>query len=114
MENNLSCPVDHITVHETRVRLTALLVFLTALLYILTGYWWIALLVDRAPKLFAARLGFIFSDGLLIAAIFESKGAAYCIDAVLLLFSFLESAVGFCAGCYVYSFLKRFFPRSVA
>ena len=75
MTNNLSCPIDHITVHETRVRLTALLVFLAALSYLFIGYWWIVL-----P----------------------------------LLFSFLESAIGFCAGCYVYSFLKRIFPGFIA
>ncbi len=149
MRQNFICPTDHITVSETRVRLTALFVFLIVLGNLFIGSWWIALLlvidfflrgfafgrysplnrtsdwidrkffppgrqIDRAPKLFAARLGFIFCDCLLIAIIFELTTLTLFISCVLLLFSFLEFALGFCAGCYVYSFLRKFFPGLVA
>jgi hypothetical protein len=67
--------------------------------------------IDRAPKQFAAQLGFFFSDILLIAVVVELKVIAYGIAALLILFAFLESALSFCAGCHVYSFLKKFFPR---
>ncbi len=68
--------------------------------------------VDRAPKLFAARLGFIFSDCLLIAAACGVKPMAYGLVSLLLVFSFLESVFGFCAGCVFYSVLKRLFPKT--
>jgi hypothetical protein len=67
--------------------------------------------IDRGPKQFAAQIGFLLSDILLIAGAVELKGAAYCIVAVMILFSFLESALSFCAGCHVYTFLKKFFPE---
>jgi hypothetical protein len=71
-------------------------------------------LVDRAPKVFAARLGFVFSDCLLIAAACGVKPMAYGLVALLLIFSFLESVFGFCAGCVVYSVLKKLFPKTTA
>ena len=147
MAYNISCPVDHVSISENRVRITAFLVFLTTLTFLLTGYWPVVLLlaidfflrgfgygiysplfvlggwlgkrivistrsVDRAPKLFAARLGFIFSDCLLIAAACGVKPMAYGLVGVLLIFSFLESVFGFCAGCVFYSILKRLFPKT--
>jgi len=63
--------------------------------------------VDRAPKVFAARLGFVLSGGLLVLALFDVMTAAYLVAGVLVLFSFLESALGFCAGCYVYFLVKK-------
>lgn len=62
---------------------------------------------DQAPKLFAAQLGFIIVDLLFLAAIFCPGPIAYGIAAPLLVFSFLESALGICVGCHVYSLLKR-------
>ena len=69
-------------------------------------------LVDRAPKLFAAQLGFFFSDCLLIAAVCGVRPMAYGLVALLLIFSFLESVFGFCAGCVFYSLLKKLFPKT--
>jgi hypothetical protein len=69
--------------------------------------------IDRAPKLFAAQIGFFLSDILLIAVVMELKTIAYAIAGLLILFSFLESVFSFCAGCHVYSFLKRFFPNMI-
>ena len=147
MTNNISCPVDHVSISENRVRITAFLVFLTVLTFLFSGYWPVALLlaldfflrgfgygaysplfvlsgwlgrrivisvrsVDRAPKLFAARLGFIFSDCLLIAAACGVRPMAYCLVFLLLILSFLESVFGFCAGCVFYSVLKKVFPKT--
>lgn len=66
--------------------------------------------IDRAPKQFAAQLGFFIADILLIAVVVELKSVSYAIVGLLVLFAFLESALSFCAGCHVYSFLKKFFP----
>ncbi|WP_259069346.1 DUF4395 domain-containing protein [Mucilaginibacter sp. X4EP1] len=64
--------------------------------------------VDRAPKRFAAYIGFGFLILIVIALftnlIIESKILA----GVIILFASLESFVGFCAGCYVYTLINRF------
>src|ERR1700761_6367171 len=46
--------------------------------------------IDRAPKQFAAQLGFFISDILLIAVVVELKSISYAIAGLLLLFAFLE------------------------
>ncbi len=69
--------------------------------------------IDRAPKLFAAQIGFFLSDILLIAVVVELRTIAYAIAGLLILFSFLESVFSFCAGCHVYSLLKKFFPNMI-
>ncbi|HEY4290465.1 MAG TPA: DUF4395 domain-containing protein [Puia sp.] len=62
---------------------------------------------DQAPKLFAAQLGFVFADLLLISNVLSLDAAAYSIAAILILFSFLESVFGICAGCYAYTLFRR-------
>lgn len=62
---------------------------------------------DRAPKRFAAGVGLIFSIGILIVALLHLGTMTVILTAVLLVFAFLESFVGFCAGCYVYSALQK-------
>jgi Domain of unknown function (DUF4395) len=62
---------------------------------------------DRAPKRFAAGVGLIFTGGILILALLHLAIATIVVTAVLLLFAFLESFVGFCAGCYAYSLLHK-------
>jgi hypothetical protein len=66
--------------------------------------------IDQAPKLFAAQLGFAFAVFLLIATWLQLTGIGYALAGILILFSFLESAFGFCAGCHVYSLVKKIFP----
>jgi len=63
--------------------------------------------VDRAPKRFAAGVGLVFATGILILTLLKLDTAVLIMTAVLLLFAFLESIVGFCAGCYVYNGLLR-------
>lgn len=62
---------------------------------------------DRAPKRFAAGVGLVFTLGILILTLLGLDTAALVVTLVLLLFAFLESFVGFCAGCYVYSALNK-------
>lgn len=148
MSENISCPVSNITVNENRVRVVALFVFLSSLLYLFEPYWaipaflvvdfflrgfgwgryspfnllsgwiikWLSIgnkPIDQAPKLFAAQLGFAFASLLLISAALSQLSIGYVITATLLLFSFLESALGFCAGCHVYTLIRRIFPAPV-
>lgn len=63
--------------------------------------------VDRAPKRFAAFVGVVFSAAILVTSILEITYIVNILAGVLILFAALESFFGFCAGCHVYSFLKR-------
>jgi len=62
--------------------------------------------VDRAPKRFAAWVGFIFTLAILISFFSHLTIIAVSLAVVLSFFAFLESFFGFCAGCYVYSIGK--------
>jgi hypothetical protein len=63
--------------------------------------------IDRAPKRFAAQLGFLFTDLILIASFLELKETALYLDITLVAFAFLESIFGICVGCHIYSLLKK-------
>lgn len=58
-------------------------------------------------KRFAARVGLVFS---ILITVFQVAGSevAIILSTVLAFFAALESLAGFCAGCYMYDFLKRF------
>ncbi|MBC7399246.1 MAG: DUF4395 domain-containing protein [Mucilaginibacter sp.] len=64
--------------------------------------------VDRAPKRFAAFVGLSFMVMILLALLTDFITTAKVLLGVLMIFAALESLAGFCAGCYVYSYLKRF------
>jgi hypothetical protein len=61
---------------------------------------------DRAPKRFAAGTGLVFSILIVAAALLHLALISLVLTLVLIFFAALESLAGFCAGCYVYSFLK--------
>jgi hypothetical protein len=142
MNNNISCPVDNISVNENKIRITAFFVLLLALVYLLTGGWIFAAFLsvdfalrafnlgnysllgllsdavvkqlkiknkptDRAPKRFAALLGFFFSCFILAAVLLHLILASQIATGALIVFATLESFAGFCTGCYVYSFIRR-------
>lgn len=65
-------------------------------------------LVDRAPKRFAAAVGLVFLSLIAAAFLIRLILLAQVLTAILLLFASLEAFAGFCAGCYVYSWLNRF------
>ena len=61
-------------------------------------------ITDRAPKRFAAAVGFAF--GLFIALTFalDIVNTSYIATGVLLLCAALEAFLGICVGCYVYTY----------
>jgi uncharacterized membrane protein YidH (DUF202 family) len=67
--------------------------------------------VDRGPKRFAALVGFFFTLSILILSLADITLPAQIIAGVLLIFASLEAFVGFCAGCYVYTFFIRLKER---
>ncbi len=62
-------------------------------------------LIDKAPKIFAARMGFSLSVLMTLAALLNFNIALISIGAVLMLFAFLECGINFCAGCWVYTYI---------
>jgi hypothetical protein len=63
--------------------------------------------VDRGPKRFAAAIGFVIASLVFLASVLNFTTLSLYLMGLITLFSFLESSVGFCAGCYVYSFIKK-------
>lgn len=66
--------------------------------------------IDKAPKIFAARLGFLMSLVILVLTLAGALTASLIVAGILSLFAFLEFAFGFCAGCVIYTYLV--FPLS--
>ena len=66
--------------------------------------------VDRAPKRFAAWVGFLFLAAILVLSVFGLGLAAEIVAGILLIFACLEAFARFCAGCYVYTLLNTLFP----
>ncbi|MGC4102055.1 DUF4395 domain-containing protein [Ferruginibacter sp.] len=69
--------------------------------------------IDQAPKRFAAKIGFFFSAAITITSLLDYGTAAMALAGILVVFALLESFLGICAGCYVYTYYKKFFGRSV-
>lgn len=63
--------------------------------------------VDQGPKRFAAGVGLTFSVAMLVTYLANYTTATLVLTGIITVFSFLESFLAFCAGCYVYTFLLR-------
>jgi hypothetical protein len=63
------------------------------------------IMIDKAPKIFAARVGLLFSIFMFALTILSFPVAATTTASVLILFAFLECGLNFCAGCWVYTFV---------
>jgi hypothetical protein len=62
-------------------------------------------LINKAPKVFAARVGFLLTTITTIAALVGLNSVAFVAGAALVGFAFLECGLNFCAGCWVYTFV---------
>jgi hypothetical protein len=63
--------------------------------------------IDQAPKRFAAGIGFALSATVVLFLLLQHYTAVLVLTIVFASFAFLESFLGFCAGCYVYTFLQQ-------
>ncbi len=63
--------------------------------------------IFQAPKRFAARVGYVLSVLIVAALLVQLNVVALGLGIIFSAFAFLESFLGFCAGCYVYSFLLQ-------
>jgi len=62
-------------------------------------------LIDKAPKVFAARIGLIITSITTLGALLHWPLLAYISGSVLVLFAFLECGLNFCMGCWLYTFV---------
>lgn len=62
-------------------------------------------LIDKAPKIFAARIGLLLSLLMFVLVLFGLPLAAIIVASVLIFFAFLECGLNFCAGCWVYTYV---------
>lgn len=60
--------------------------------------------IDKAPKLFASRVGFLFTLSATLVY-FISPVSSLVIALILMSFALLESLFDFCVGCVVYTYI---------
>jgi hypothetical protein len=63
------------------------------------------IMIDKAPKVFAARVGLLLSTITAAAALSGLSIVAAVTAATLVGFAFLECGLNFCAGCWVYTYV---------
>jgi hypothetical protein len=62
-------------------------------------------MIDKAPKLFAARLGFLMTMVITVLFISSFKIAAIAVATILIFFASLEFLLAICVGCLIYTYL---------
>ncbi len=61
--------------------------------------------IDKAPKIFAARIGFFMTLTIAVLLLLELHTAAIVVGAILVFFAALEFALAICMGCILYTYL---------
>ena len=61
--------------------------------------------IDKAPKIFAARLGFFIVLATTILYLFSFQITALIVAAVFVFFATLEFALAICVGCILYTYV---------
>ncbi len=62
-------------------------------------------MIDKAPKVFAARLGFLMTTVIAGLFIFSFKIASVVVAGILIFFASLEFLLAVCVGCMIYTYL---------
>lgn len=62
-------------------------------------------MIDKAPKVFAARLGFLMTTVITGLFIFSFKIASVVVAGILIFFASLEFLLAVCVGCMIYTYL---------
>lgn len=68
--------------------------------------------INAGPKIFAARIGFIFCTFITISFLFNALVPYIALAGILGLFSFLETTFGLCVACELYPFLYGFLYKA--
>jgi len=62
-------------------------------------------LIDKAPKIFAARLGLLLTAVIFALFVLDLKQASVIVSGILVIFAGLEFLFAFCAGCLIFSYV---------
>jgi hypothetical protein len=65
------------------------------------------IMVDSAPKIFAARVGVLFSVSATILFALGLSVVGAIVLGILIICAFLESVLSFCMGCWLYARLPK-------
>lgn len=82
------------------------------------AYWLVRALklpaksIDKAPKIFAARMGFVMTLAFTLLYGLQLFTASAVVAGVLVFFAGLEFAFAFCAGCTIYTYMVLPFYRN--
>lgn len=61
--------------------------------------------IDKAPKIFAARLGFLMTLAITVLFLLQLNTAAFIVGGILVFFATLEFALAICMGCIMYTYI---------
>jgi hypothetical protein len=61
--------------------------------------------INKAPKIFAARIGFLLTLSIVILFVLDLNVAALIVGGILVFFASLEFALAVCMGCLMYTYL---------
>lgn len=62
-------------------------------------------MIDKAPKIFAARLGFLMTTAIAVLFVLELELASVIVSGMLVFFASLEFVFAICIGCTIYTYL---------
>ena len=68
--------------------------------------------INAGPKIFAARIGVLFSAMILIASLAQLQVVALVFTAIFGICAFLEAAFSFCVACKIYPFWYKLIYQS--
>lgn len=71
-------------------------------------------MMNAGPKIFAAQIGLFLALTALIAYWLGLSVVSYSAAGVLLFFSFLESAFGYCVACKLHPYLRKITNSNIA
>ncbi len=63
-------------------------------------------LIEGNPKIFAAKMGFVFSTLIFLFSFFDFQIGIQIVGFALIFFALLEGVFGYCVGCKIYSFIE--------
>ena len=68
-------------------------------------------LINAGPKIFSARIGFVFTFLISVSHLFSMEVLAYVFTAIIGICALLEASIGFCVGCKLYPFVYKLVHR---
>ncbi|MCF6263273.1 MAG: DUF4395 domain-containing protein [Xanthomonadales bacterium] len=69
------------------------------------------LMVNADPKVFAAKIGFLFASSIAITYFLSYQGISLVLISILVLFAALEAIFRFCLACKIYPYIYRIKQR---